>query len=124
MLKIPAADQFGGKSSIPARLTQTAWISAMKNTGCIGCHQLGQQSTRTIPAALGTFASGADAWRRRVQSGQSGQQMLGQLTALGDMSFANYGDWIDRVAKGELPFAKPHDRRASNATSSSRCVIG
>ena len=107
MLKIPAADQFGGKSSIPARLTQTAWISAMKNTGCVGCHQLGQQSTRTIPAALGTFASGADAWRRRVQSGQSGQQMLGQLTGLGDMSFANYGDWIDRVAKGELPFAKP-----------------
>jgi hypothetical protein len=33
--------------------------------------------------------------------------MLGQLTGLGDMSFANYGDWIDRVAKGELPFAKP-----------------
>ena len=29
----------------------------MKNTGCVGCHQLGQQSTRTIPAALGTFAS-------------------------------------------------------------------
>ena len=107
MLKIPSADQFGGKSSIPPRLTQTAWISAMKNTGCIGCHQLGQQATRTIPAALGTFASGADAWRRRVQSGQSGQQMFGQLTALGDMSFANYGDWIDRVAKGELPFAKP-----------------
>ncbi len=41
MLNIPAADQFGGKSSIPPRLTQTAWISAMKNTGCIGCHQLG-----------------------------------------------------------------------------------
>ena len=108
MLKIPDAEQFGGKNSgISARLTQTQWISAMKNTGCIGCHQLGQQSTRTIPAALGTFASGADAWRRRVQSGQSGQQMLGQLTGLGDMSFANYGDWIDRIAKGELPFAKP-----------------
>jgi len=33
--------------------------------------------------------------------------MLGQLTALGDLSFANYGDWTDRIAKGELPFAKP-----------------
>jgi hypothetical protein len=107
MLKIPPADQFGGKSSIPARLDQTAWISAMKNTGCVGCHQLGQQSTRTIPAALGTFASPAEAWRRRVQSGQAGQMMLGQLTGLGDMSFANYGDWTDRIAKGELPFAKP-----------------
>ena len=108
MLKIPDADQFGGKNSgVSARLSQTQWITAMKNTGCIGCHQLGQQSTRTIPAALGTFASGAEAWRRRVQSGQSGQQMLGQLTGLGEMSFANYGDWTDRIAKGELPFAKP-----------------
>ncbi len=108
MLKIPDADQFGGKNpGITARLSQTQWISAMKNTGCVGCHQLGQQSTRTIPAALGTFASGADAWKRRVQSGQSGQQMLGQLTGLGEMSFANYGDWTDRIAKGELPFAKP-----------------
>ena len=60
MLRIPAADQFGGKNpGINARLSQTQWISAMKNTGCVGCHQLGQQSTRTIPAALGTFASGA-----------------------------------------------------------------
>ena len=107
MLKIPAADQFGGKSGIPDRLTQTAWISAMKNTGCIGCHQLGQQATRTIPAALGTFTSPADAWRRRVQSGQAGQLMFGQLTGLGDVAFNNYGDWTDRIAKGELPFAKP-----------------
>ncbi len=107
MLTIPAADQFGGKSSIPPRLTQMNWISSMKNTGCVGCHQLGQQSTRTIPAVFGKFPSSADAWRRRVQAGQSGQQMLGQLTALGDLAFANYGDWTDRIAKGELPFAKP-----------------
>ena len=77
MLKIPAADQFGGTSSIPARLTQMNWISSMKNNGCIGCHQLGQESTRTIPEVFGKFASSADAWRRRVQAGQSGQQMLG-----------------------------------------------
>ena len=107
MLKIPAADQFGGKSTIPARLSQQQWISAMKNTGCIGCHQLGQASTRTIPPALGTFASGADAWKRRVQSGQSGAQMFGQLNGLGEVAFANYGDWTDRIAKGELPFTKP-----------------
>ncbi len=107
MLKIPAADQFGGASRIPARLTQANWISSMKNTGCIGCHQIGQASTRTIPAALGTFASSADAWRRRVQSGQAGQQMSGQLGNLGDTAYANYGDWTDRIARGELPFAKP-----------------
>ena len=107
MLKIPAADQFGGGSSIPARLTQQNWLSSVKNTGCIGCHQLGQLSTRTIPATLGTFANSVEAWKRRVQSGQSGQQMLGQLNGLGELSFANYADWTDRVAKGELPFARP-----------------
>jgi hypothetical protein len=107
MLKIPAADQFGGKSSIPARLTQVNWISAMKNTGCIGCHQLGQLSTRTIPASLARFASSTEAWRRRVQSGQAGQMMLGQLNNLGELSLANFADWTDRIAKGELPPTKP-----------------
>jgi hypothetical protein len=108
MLKIPGADEFGGKApDIAARLTQRQWISSMKNTGCIGCHQLGQLSTRTIPPSLGTFATGTDAWKRRVQSGQSGAMMHGQLTNLGERSFALYGDWTDRIAKGELPFAKP-----------------
>ena len=108
MLKIPAADEFGGKApDISARLSQRQWISAMKNTGCVGCHQLGQLSTRTIPASLGTFATGAEAWKRRVQSGQSGAMMLNQLTNLGERSFTNYGDWTDRIAKGELPFATP-----------------
>ena len=109
MLKIPGADEFGGKAhDIAPRLTeQRQWIAAMKNTGCIGCHQLGQESTRTIPPSLGTFATGADAWKRRVQSGQSGAMMHGQLTNLGERAFTNYGEWTDRVAKGELPFAKP-----------------
>ncbi len=108
MLRMPAADQFGGANpAIPSRLTQAAWISGMKNTGCVGCHQLGQLSTRTIPTALGSFPSGHEAWRRRVQSGQAGQMMLGQLNNLGEQSFANFGDWTDRIAKGELPFAKP-----------------
>jgi hypothetical protein len=107
MLKIPDADQFGGKSSIPGRLNQVNWISSMKNTGCIGCHQLGQESTRTIPEFFGKFASSADAWRRRVQAGQAGAQMLNQMNNLGEVAFANYGDWTDRIAMGELPFAKP-----------------
>lgn len=108
MLAIPDRSQFGGaNSAIAARMSQPQWISAMKNTGCIGCHQLGQLSTRTIPPTLGTFATGADAWRRRVQSGQAGQLMFGQLNNLGELAFKNYGDWTDRIAKGELPFATP-----------------
>lgn len=107
MLGIPDAREFGGSGPIPARISQRQWITAMKNTGCVGCHQLGQLSTRTVPPSLGTFATGAEAWRRRVQSGQAGQMMLSQLTNLGERSFQAYGDWTDRIAKGELPFATP-----------------
>ncbi len=107
MLKIPAADQFGAHPDIGKNFTQTRWLDSMKSNGCIGCHQLGQESTRTVPKEFGAFASGADAWRRRVQSGQSGQMMLNQLTAMGPMSFQLYGDWTDRIAKGELPRVKP-----------------
>lgn len=107
MLRIPAVDQFGGKSSIPATIKQSDWVNLMKSNGCIGCHQLGQLSTRTIPAAFGPFESGEQAWIRRVQAGQSGQQMLGQLNGLGNLSFKHYGDWTDRIGKGELPKTKP-----------------
>jgi hypothetical protein len=108
MLKIPDADQFGGKSDIPAKLTQQGWLNAMKNNGCIGCHQLGQLSTRTIPKALGEFDSAADAWLRRVQSGQSGEQMVNLLAGeLGGVPFRYFGEWTDRIAKGELPKTQP-----------------
>jgi hypothetical protein len=107
MLDIPSADQFGGAGDIPARLTRENWVSAMKNTGCIGCHQLGQASTRTFPPSLGTFDSSVDAWRQRVQAGQAGQLMLGQMNNLGEVAYTNFANWTDRIANGELPFAKP-----------------
>ena len=108
MLKIPPASEFGGKGDIPEGVTQTAWLNAMKNNGCIGCHQLGQKSTRTIPAAFGEFASGEEAWIRRVQAGQSGEQMVNQLAGpLGGVPFKYFGDWTDRIARGELPHARP-----------------
>lgn len=49
MLKIPEASEFGGKGAIPAKITQTEWLNTMKSNGCVGCHQLGQLSTRTFP---------------------------------------------------------------------------
>jgi hypothetical protein len=107
MLKIPDASQFGGKSSIPDKITQIDWLSTIKNRNCIGCHQLGQLSTRTIPPALGEFKSGEEAWIRRVQSGQSAENMVNPLGNLGGLPFKYFGDWTDRVAKGELPHAKP-----------------
>jgi hypothetical protein len=108
MLKIPDKNQFGGKSDIPEKVTQTDWLTTMKNQACVGCHQLGQLSTRTIPAALGEFKSGEEAWIRRVQAGQASPSMVNPLAGkLGGVPFKYFGDWTDRIAKGELPSAKP-----------------
>ncbi|MFM2130077.1 MAG: hypothetical protein RL477_1623 [Pseudomonadota bacterium] len=108
MLKIPGKDQFGGKSDIPANVKQEEWLNTMKNNGCIGCHQLGQKSTRTIPKEFGTFASGEEAWARRVQSGQSGESMVNNLMGkFNGTPLKYFGEWTDRVAKGELPHATP-----------------
>ena len=112
MMKIPAASEFGGKGPIPAQITQNAWLNSMKNNGCIGCHQLGQLSTRTfpreVPHPLGKFNTSQEMWFRRVQSGQSGEQMFSQLVKdLAAVPFTYFADWTDRIAKGELPHAKP-----------------
>src|SRR5438067_3130091 len=94
MLKIPDASQFGGTSDIPAKITQSDWLTVVKNRSCVGCHQLGQLSTRTIPAALGEFPTPEAAWIRRVQSGQAAPNMLNPLTqVLGGAPFKYFGDW-------------------------------
>src|SRR5215467_6286440 len=112
MMKIPEAGEFGGKGAIPAKITQSDWLNSMKNNGCIGCHQLGQLSTRTfpreVPYPLGKFNTSQEMWFRRVQSGQSGEQMFNQLVKdLGAAPFTYFADWTDRIAKGELPHTKP-----------------
>jgi hypothetical protein len=108
MMKLPKPEDFGGKARIPENVTQREWMSSVKNIGCIGCHQLGQESTRTLPAAFSHIKSGEEAWMRRLMSGQSGQQMITQAgQRLGGAPFQYFADWTDRIAKGELPFAKP-----------------
>ncbi len=108
MMKLPKPEDFGGKGRIPENVTSKEWMSSVKNIGCIGCHQLGQESTRTLPAMFSHIKSGEEAWATRLMSGQSGQQMIAQAgQRLGGAPFQYYGDWTDRIAKGELPFAKP-----------------
>jgi hypothetical protein len=108
MMKIPDKDQFGGKGDIPDNVTPTRWMQHLKNNGCIGCHQLGQASTRTIPKNLGDFESHEDAWMRRIKSGQSGEGMINALAGdLASVPFKYFGDWTERIAKGELPHTKP-----------------
>ena len=108
MMKIPPAKDFGGSTDIPKNITQDIWRQRMSNVDCVGCHQLGQEATRTIPAQLGHFKSGADAWVRRIASGQSGEMMTNRIAGqLGGVPYQYFGDWTDRVAKGELPKNKP-----------------
>jgi hypothetical protein len=108
MMKIPPEKDFGGSTGIPKNITRAAWIKQMNNTDCIGCHQLGQEATRTIPSQFGKFDSGADAWQRRIQSGQAGEMMTNRIAGqFGGVPYKYFGDWTDRVAKGELPKSKP-----------------
>ena len=45
---------------------------------------------------------------RRVQAGQASPLMVNPLAGkLGGAPFKYFADWTDRIAKGELPFAKP-----------------
>jgi len=108
MLKIPGSDEFGGKGELPETVTLSDYLTVLKNRACIGCHQIGQEATRTIPAQFGDFASGADAWARRVQSGQAAPLMINPLAGyLAGVPFKYFGDWTDRIAKGDLPKNKP-----------------
>lgn len=108
MLKMPPAKDFGGTSDIPKNISLELWRRRFNNTDCIGCHQIGQEATRTVPAAFGTFKSGEEAWMRRVGSGQTGEWMINRLAGeLGGVPFKYLGDWTDRIAKGALPGSKP-----------------
>src|SRR3989441_5675405 len=108
MMKMPPAKDFGGATEIPKNITRELWRQRMGNVDCIGCHQLGQESTRTVPAQFGQFKSGAEAWARRIGSGHTGEFMMNRLAVqLAGVPFKYFGDWTDRVAKGELPKSKP-----------------
>jgi len=108
MMKIPPASDFGGATEIPKNITQDTWRQRMNNVDCIGCHQLGQEATRTIPAQFGQFKSGEEAWMRRTQAGQAGEMMTNRLAGqLGGVPYKYFGDWTDRIAKGEVPKQKP-----------------
>ena len=114
MLKIPEAKTFPGTgpsgNGIPVALRdQGLWLRYLKTDGCNACHQLGDKSTRDAaridrpfrqfcrrlgtPHPIGTSGRADDAEHRRSGAGVSRSR--------------NFGDWTDRIAKGELPFAKP-----------------
>jgi len=112
LLRVPDKSAFTGAAAgtgVASRAkNQAEWVRLVKSGGCTACHQLGTKATREIPAALGTFASSAEAWHRRIQSGQAGGNMLSGATQLGGAAaMAVFADWTDRIAAGELPPAPP-----------------
>ncbi len=103
MMKIPEEAQV---AKLPGG--RNGYLMWMKNMGCIGCHQLGNLATRTIPKSLGAFKSSQEAWLRRIQSGQAGPQMLNIVQgALAGIPIRYLADWTDRIAAGEVPATAP-----------------
>jgi hypothetical protein len=113
LITVPAKNEFPGTGDdgngiAPGMGSQAEWLRSLKSGGCWACHQLGNQATREIPKALGTFSSTAAAWERRVESGQAGGQMSGALNQFGRRRVVEmFADWTDRIAGGEVPPAPP-----------------
>jgi len=84
------------------------YLTWVKNMGCVGCHQLGNEATRTIPPAFAEIESSEEAWVRRISSGQAGNNMLGLAAQrLNGLPIKYMAEWTDRIAAGELPTAIP-----------------
>jgi len=110
LLKVPPESELGGDylyADPGLKDKQLNWLRHMKNIDCIGCHQLGQEATRTIPAQFGHFKTGEEAWTRRLQSGLAGQEMIFEASFFNGAPLRYLGDWTDRIAKGELPRSTP-----------------
>ncbi|MCZ6616583.1 MAG: carboxypeptidase-like regulatory domain-containing protein [Gammaproteobacteria bacterium] len=103
MMKLPTEAEL---ESIPGGLNQ--YLTWMKNMGCVGCHQMGQKSTRTLPSSLAALESSEEAWQQRIRSGQAGNNMV-RLAAglLQGLPIKYLADWTDRVEAGELPHEIP-----------------
>ena len=103
MLGLPTEEEL---SDVPGGLNN--YLTWTKNMGCVGCHQLGQLSTRTIPEEIGDFDDSKQAWARRIASGQAGNSML-RIAAqqLQGLPIKYLAEWTDRIAAGELPAHVP-----------------
>lgn len=87
---------------------QGAWLNTIKTGACQSCHALGTPGMRTLPRALAASGTSVDAWRRRLEAGGARALMARDINRLhGERALALFADWTDRIAGGELPFARP-----------------
>jgi hypothetical protein len=112
MLQIPPKTAFPGTgekgNGIPeAMKAQHYWVDTIKNN-CQSCHALGSKGVRSIPPEWAKVGSSLQAWAHRTQSGQALTIMAPSIARLGpEKGLELFANWTDRVAAGELPFAKP-----------------
>ena len=124
LLKVPEKNEFpgtgpAGNGISPNVKSQGQWIHLIKTDSCESCHQLGNEYTRTIPAMFSNLDSPAQAWMRRVQSGQAGQRDDGRPEAIRPGA-GHGGVWrLDHAASrtANCPPRRLRGRRASSATS-------
>ena len=118
LMQVPPKSDFPGTGANgidPAMKTQADWLRTLKSGTCWACHALGTQATREIPAALDAM-SAADAWQRRILSGQAGGNMMQGMSALGmGRALTMFADWSTRIAKGEVPPAPPRPQGIERA---------
>ena len=104
--------------------TQEAWVDTVKSS-CQSCHALGSHGIRTVPKMF--IEGSANSVRGVGTRTQAGQAMTNMATSLGymgiDAALKNFADWTDRIAAGELPFAKPQ-RPAGHRAQHRRDDVG
>ena len=84
------------------------YLTWVKNMGCVGCHQMGNEATRTLPGMFAEIGSAEQAWARRISSGQAGNSMV-RIAAdmLKGLPIKYLAEWSERIAAGELPAQVP-----------------
>ena len=129
----------GARASSPAPATSGNGINetmqepgrsscaTFKTDGCFHCHSARQQGDAHDPGgSSASSTSGYEAWTRRIQSGQASTDMIETIERFGtERGLKMFADWTDRIA-GRRDCRRPsrRGRRASSATSSSRCGTG
>jgi hypothetical protein len=106
MLRVPEAKEF----PLGPVQSQGQWLNTVKSGACQSCHALGTPGMRKIPDEFMKKANGnsVEAWRERLKSGSAMSLMARDISRLhGEVALTNFADWTDRIAKGELPAAKP-----------------
>ena len=103
MLDLPSEEEV---AEIPGGMNN--YVMWIKNMGCVGCHQMGNEATRTIPPSLADVGNSEQAWARRISSGQAGGYMARlAVEGLQGVPIRYYADWTDRIAAGETPAETP-----------------